>query len=166
MRTQSLRRLGMLTLPTATLLLLTPPQLASQDDLTHASRPQAVGHVHSPATAAMLGLLVPGAGHIYSHEYPPGVAFLIGVPLTFALGNEIRTWNTCMFVIFTPCEPNPEPYRTTGVAMMALAGVALVGSAIDAHRAAGRANAEHERAAGIAFLTTPRGPALAWRVRF
>ena len=146
-----------MTLTVAFLVLAAPPA-ASQ---AARSPRQELPHVHVPAVAGTLGFLVPGAGHVYSHEYAPGLAFLVGTITTYALGQEVRQWDSCMFeiVIFfpsEPCVPDPEPYRTAGTALMILAGVGWIASAIDAPRAAHRANAEHKRTAVIISGVTPR----------
>ena len=145
--------------------LLAAADLPAQSDVSR-SHAGAVRHFHSPMVAATLGALIPGAGHMYSHEYAPGVSFLVGTVVTFSIGNEIRHWDSCMFALLTACEPDPEPFRSLGLLLMGASIVGWVASAIDAPRAAQRANTEHLQAVGMALVTTPEQFGFAWRYRF
>lgn len=100
----------------------------------------------NPTTAAILGVLVPGAGHVYSTEYVRGVGIFYGTGALVGIGTFVYVIDRCTFAFLNPepCDPGPQwPHRTLGTVLIAGGIGAWVVSAIDAPRAARRANARH-----------------------
>jgi hypothetical protein len=104
-----------------------------------------------PTTAAVLGTMFPGAGHVYSTEYVRGIQIYLGTDASIGGGVLVYVLDKCGFASFdTTCNPGPQwPHRTVGVLMIG-AGIAIWAyGAIDAPRAARRANEMHRRKAQI-----------------
>ncbi|HKN66755.1 MAG TPA: hypothetical protein VJW73_10780 [Gemmatimonadaceae bacterium] len=114
----------------------------------------------NPTTAAVLGALVPGAGHVYSTEYLRGVGIYLGTTTIIGGGTLMYVIDRCTFAFLNPdpCDPGPQwPHRTLGMLMIASGVGAWVVSAIDAPRAARRANRRHGfRSAQWAPVVQPR----------
>lgn len=166
MQTTTRRRLvGQLIAASVPLFLVTA-NVAAQSVTRAPSQTRAVDHLHDPVKAAALAVFIPGAGYIYSHEYAPGVAMLVGTVPLLLFGNEVRQWNGCTFVILGACDPDREPFRALGIMMMAGSVLVWAGSVIDAPRAARRANAEHRRATGLAVTAAPGGVGVGWHLQF
>ena len=113
----------------------------------------------NPTTAAVLGALVPGLGHVYSTEYLKGVGIFYGTGSLLGLGTLIYVVDRCTFAFSAaPCNPGPQwPHRTLGTVLIAGGVGAWVVSAIDAPRAARRENARHGfRAAQWSPLVEPQ----------
>ena len=114
----------------------------------------------NPTTAAVLGALVPGFGHVYSTEYLKGLGFFMATTLSIGGGALAYTIDRCTFAFLDAgsCDPGPQwPHRTLGAVMVAGGVGAWVVSAIDAPRAARRANARHGfRSAQWSPLVEPR----------
>ena len=123
-------------------LLLSVHATAQSQDSTGASielRPD-----RRPATAAVLGTLIPGAGHIYAGEYTHGAILYVATVSGIGGGYMMYVFNRCTFT-FTPCRPETAwPHQTIGVLMIAVGVGAWVWSAIDAPRAVHRRLAERE----------------------
>lgn len=133
----------MRTIGSLGIILVCAGTLRAQDS-TQATAPTHAAEFRSPAVAAVLGTIVPGAGHIYSTEYLRGVGFYEGTVSTIGLGAMVYVIDKCTFAFDGNCHPGPEwPHQTIGL-LFAGAGVAMwVISAIDAPRAARRTNAKH-----------------------
>jgi hypothetical protein len=114
----------------------------------------------NPTTAAVLGALIPGLGHVYSTEYLRGVGIYLGTSSLIGVGTMVYVIDRCTFAFLNPdpCDPGPQwPHRTLGTLMVAGGVAAWVASAIDAPRAARRANRLHGfRSAQWAPLVEPR----------
>ena len=110
---------------------------------------QALGHPtlwRSPKTAAVLGVLLPGLGHVYSTEYLKGLGIYASTGSLIGYGTLLYEIDRCSFAFLNPepCDPGPQwPHRTLGAVMIAGGIAAWVVSAIDAPRAARRENARH-----------------------
>ena len=99
-----------------------------------------------PKVAAVLGTIVPGAGHVYSTEYLRGLGIFAGAGSLIGWGTLAYEIDRCTFAFLNdaPCDPGPQwPHRTVGALLIAGGIGAWVVSAIDAPRAARRANARH-----------------------
>ena len=126
----------------------------------------------NPTTAAVLGTVVPGAGHIYSTEYLRGASMYVGALGGIGFGAITYMVDKCTFTFLnpTPCNPGPQwPHRTLGLLMVGAGVATWAYSAIDAPRAARRANASHRRHAEIRPVLGPRssggvdlGMAMSW----
>ena len=114
----------------------------------------------NPKTAAVLGVVVPGLGHVYSTEYLKGLGIYTATGGLIGFGTLVYEIDRCTFVLFSPepCDPGPQwPHRTLGTAMIAAGLAGWIVSAVDAPRAARRANARHGfRAAQWSPLLEPR----------
>lgn len=114
----------------------------------------------NPGTAALLGAIVPGLGHVYSTEYLRGVGILYGTASLIEGGALVYDIDRCTFDFFNPehCDPGPQwPHRTLGTLLIAGGVAAWVVSAIDAPRAARRANSRHGfRSAQWSPIVEPR----------
>ena len=64
-------------------------------------------HVRNPALAAMLSLIVPGLGQIYSGKSERGVAILVA---GIIVGTLALIWQT-LFVTASPSDPFFLPYQ-------------------------------------------------------
>lgn len=97
----------------------------------------------SPATARVLGTLLPGAGHIYAGEYAKGVRSYYGTVGGIGGG-------ALAFVVGGMAAEDHEtgwPLQVAGVLLVG-AGVGVwVRSSLDAPRAAARANTKHRQIA-------------------
>jgi TM2 domain-containing membrane protein YozV len=96
----------------------------------------------SPVTAAVLGTLVPGAGHIYAGEYAKGVRYYYGSVSGIGGG-------TLMFLVggmSAEGQKTSWPMQATGVLLVGLGMSVWVRSALDAPRAAARSTAKHRQA--------------------
>jgi hypothetical protein len=111
-----------------------------------------------PTAAAVLGTIVPGAGHVYSTEYVRGASIYFGVVGGIGGGAIIYMVDKCTFAFLDPtCHPGPQwPHRAVGLIMMGTGVGMWVYSAFDAPRAARRANAIHRRHAEIRPVLEPR----------
>lgn len=122
--------------------------------LTHPVR------LRDPRAAAILGTLVPGAGHVYSTEYLQGLGIFAGTGSLIGWGTLIYEIDRCTFAFLNPepCNPGPQwPHRTVGTILIVGGIGAWVASAFDAPRAARRANARHgHRTAHWTPLIEPR----------
>lgn len=114
----------------------------------------------NPGAAAVLGAVVPGLGHVYSTEYLKGLGIYTGTVSLIGFGALVYEIDRCTFAFLNPesCNPGPQwPHRTLGAVMIAAGVGAWVVSAIDAPRAARRANARHGfRTAQWSPLVEPR----------
>ena len=113
----------------------------------------------NPTTAAVLGVVVPGLGHVYSTEYLRGVGIFYGTGSLIAVGTLVYVVDRCTFAFLNPepCDPGPQwPHRTLGTILIAGGVGAWVVSAIDAPRAARRANARHGFGPQWSPLVEPR----------
>ena len=100
-----------------------------------------------PTTAAILGTLVPGAGHVYSTEYLRGAGLFAATGSLLGMGEIIYVLDRCTFAFLSAeaCDPGPQwPHRTLGTLLIA-GGVGMwIVSAFDAPRAARRFSARHD----------------------
>jgi hypothetical protein len=112
-----------------------------------------------PIKAAVLGTLIPGAGHVYSTEYGRGAGIYFATASSIGLGALVYTIDRCTFAFLDAgtCNPGPQwPHRTLGLlAVGAGVGMWIVG-AIDAPRAAKRANERHRQQTRITPILEPR----------
>lgn len=111
----------------------------------------------NPRTAAILGTLVPGLGHVYSTEYLQGLGIWATTGSLIGWGRLAYEVDRCTFGD-APCDAGPQwPHRTLGALLIAGAGTAWIVTAIDAPRAARRANARHGlRMAQVTPVIEPR----------
>jgi hypothetical protein len=105
-----------------------------------------VGYYRNPQRALVLGILIPGAGHIYAGEYLRG--FLAYEATVGGIGGGILIFllDNCTFTVglSTTCKPGPEwPHQVLGIAGVGMGIWEWISSARDAPRAAERANARH-----------------------
>ena len=107
----------------------------------------------SPATARVLGMLLPGAGHIYAGEYATGVRSYYGTvcgigggALAFVVGG-----------MASEAHDTGWPLQVSGVLLVGLGLRVWIRSSLDAPRAAARANAKHRQAAAPLSLILRRG---------
>ena len=104
-----------------------------------------------PGVARVLGTLIPGAGHFYAGEYLRGYGVYFGSITTIAVGVLLLTADSCTFTqvlsfFVSSCEPRPVwPMRLVGASLVSLGAILWTRHAIDAPRAAERANARHRR---------------------
>ena len=94
----------------------------------------------SPATARILGTLIPGGGHVYAGEYAKGVRYYYGT--VSGIGGGALTYAVSGFA---PTRARQLPLQVTGVLMVGVGIGVWVHSSLDAPRAAARANAKHNR---------------------
>ena len=119
-----------------------------------------------PHTAQTLGSFIPGAGHLYAGETLRGLG--LGAAAVFGIASGIVYLNRheCRFVTFDVRDCNTAVSTTdqiNGVTQIAVGVAAWVFGAIDAPRAAHRANEKARRGVAIApFLRDDlvRQPAL------
>lgn len=149
------------------LALVLGRSLAAQDttqrtpDSTISKSP---GRYRNPQRARVLGILLPGAGHIYAGEYLHGVLAYEGTVGGIGSGVLIFMVNKCSFAFFSPttCNPGPEwPHQALGVVFVGMGIWEWVSSARDAPHAAERANARHNpRSSAVSpFIDPFSGPA-------
>jgi len=123
----------------------------------------------SPHRALILGIIIPGAGHIYSGEYLHG--FLNYETTVGMIGGGVMVFyfDPCIFSLFspTPCKSGPRwPYQALGVASVGIGIWEWISSARDAPHAAERANAKHRRktSAPAPIIEPPLDSHSGWRV--
>lgn len=112
----------------------------------------------SASAAVTLGVLVPGAGHVYAGEYLRGVGFYFAT--VSLIGGGVLTYeiNRCTFV-FSSCDPGPTwPEHVLGIASIAAGAAAWTISAVDARRAVHRRLAKRRAGAVLG-----RVGAIEWR---
>ena len=113
-----------------------------------------------PTVATVLGTIVPGAGHVYSTEFLRGAGIFAATGTLIGFGTMVYAVDRCTFAFLNPepCDPGPQwPHRTLGTALIAGGVAAWIVGAIDAPRAARRANARHGwRLARWTPLVVPR----------
>ena len=117
--------------------------LLAQDPSPAESRP---AHLYrNPKTALALGMLVPGAGHVYAGEYSNGFAYAIGTAAAVSGGVLVHRMNRCTTRLFdAECDPgDPWAYKVVGASLVGLGVVCWVATAFRAPRAALRANERH-----------------------
>lgn len=150
----------------AVLLLAAP--VCAQDAGGGAADPSTSSHVgnfRDPHRALMLGILIPGAGHIYAGEYLRGFLTYEATVGGIGGGAIIFLLNKCTLTLglsSTTCRPGPEwPHQVLGIAVVGVGIWEWISSARDAPRAAERANARHpNRSATITSIIDPlSGPA-------
>jgi TM2 domain-containing membrane protein YozV len=116
----------------------------------------------SPSTAAMLGVLFPGAGHVYAGEPGRGAAFFGITALNVASGLAMDHLRECKVYGFLSCEEHgddrPRYAHTVAVISYSIAAIAWLGSAIDAPRAVRRQQERQRSRLGDARL-----PSTGWR---
>ena len=109
--------------------------------------------LRSPATARFLGTVFPGGGHIYAGEYVNGARYYYGTACGIGGGA----------LAFAVSGMSPEkgaawPLQVSGVLLMGLGVAVWVRGAIDAPRAAARANVKHTKpAARLSLVLQPSG---------
>ncbi|HEX8850633.1 MAG TPA: hypothetical protein VF761_13980 [Gemmatimonadaceae bacterium] len=116
---------------------------AATHDSAHVETPY-----RNPKTAAVLGALFPGAGHVYATDYGRGAAFYFGTVSIVGLGSLVYVIDDCTFTFLSAkrCDPGPEwPHRALGAATIGVGLGWWAYGAVDAPRAARRANERHRR---------------------
>lgn len=141
-------------IPIPAVLLFFPAVRLMAQDSTRAAVPDSsaiVSQFRDPTKAAIFGTLFPGAGHVYSTEYLRGLNIYLGTAGSIGMGALVYEMDSCVFAFFnTTCNPGPEwPHRTLGIILIGVGVATWAGGAIDAPRAARRANQEHRRSAQI-----------------
>lgn len=132
----------------AAIALVSAGPILAQDTTQLSSRPDSSRQrpFRDPPTAAVLGTLVPGAGHMYSAEYGRGFGILGATWSLITAGELISITDRCMFAFFNPepCDPGPRwQARTVGTILIAGGVGTWIAGAFDAPRAARRANERH-----------------------
>lgn len=94
----------------------------------------------SPTTAAWLGALVPGAGHVYAGENLRGTGLFFAAAGGIAEGIYLYNTDPCTYSPLLTCDTASDRRgrHFVGVEVMAAGGIAWVISAIDAPRAVRR----------------------------
>ncbi|HEU5183334.1 MAG TPA: hypothetical protein VFU01_02125 [Gemmatimonadaceae bacterium] len=124
----------------AACLLATPAAVAQQ------------GHeLKSPTAARLVGLVVPGGGHMYAGEVGHGILYMAGIPGVLLAG-ALADAPVCALEALgsSECERNG-----LWTASLIVAGAAWAWSIFDAGRAAHRTNAR--RAGRTSLLIEPHG---------
>jgi hypothetical protein len=147
---------------TGCIALLLSFRLGAQDTTqvkADSTAPGVVRPYRNPQRARILGILIPGAGHIYSGEYLKGFVAYEGTVGGLGMGVLVFMVNKCTFSFLSDasCDPRPEwPHRALGVAIAGMGMWAWISSARDAPHAAERANGRHAaRASAIAPYIAP-----------
>lgn len=113
-----------------------------------------------PTAARVFGAIIPGAGHVYAGEYWRGLAYYEGTIGILGSGAMVYVLDKCTFTFLsdTPCKSPPAwRHQVAGVAIMAYGVGVWVYSAIDAGRAAERANKRYaERRAAVTPFIGPQ----------
>lgn len=119
--------------------------ILAQDTTRLSARPDSSSQraFRDPATAAVLGTLVPGAGHIYAAEYGRGVGIFAATWSLVTVGEVVYLEDRCMFAIVNPepCDRGPRWQARTAGTILIVGGVGTwIAGAFDASRAARRTN--------------------------
>ena len=108
-----------------------------------------------PQTAQALGSFIPGAGHIYAGESLRGLGLGGAAVISIASGIFFLNKRDCHFVNIglQACDSEPSSVNTiNGITQLAVGVAAWVFGAIDAPRAAQRANERWRRRVAVAPL--------------
>jgi hypothetical protein len=143
---------------TVTMLLSVVAASAGAQDSTRAvATPDSLASWYrDPHTAQTLGSFIPGAGHVYAGEKLRGVGLGAAALTGIASGIVFLNKNNCRLVTFgvESCDaPVSTANQISGITQIAVGAAAWVFGAIDAPRAAQRANAQaRRRVAATPFL--------------
>jgi len=100
-----------------------------------------LGYRKSEKTAVILGMLVPGAGHLYAGEWWKSYALFVGTSGAVAMGSVIYQWPRCGFnFLATDCSVSPAA-RVLGATVVTATLAAWAMSAVDAGEAVDRQRA-------------------------
>lgn len=136
------------------LLVLIHGPMRAQDARPSAAVADSGRLYRSPSTAGVLGALLPGAGHVYAGEYANGVRYYyasvcgIGGGALAIVTSEISRSNNSAWVL-----------QAGGVLLIGVGVGVWVKSALDAPRAASRANVKHQQATHLELMLRDRGGA-------
>lgn len=112
-----------------------------------------------PQLAQVLGIILPGAGHIYAGEYWRGYLGWVTTIGGIGMGAIVYNVDRCTFNFLsgTQCDPGPRwPNRLLGAFMVGAGVWTWISTARDAPHAAERANARHgSRRLKLAPLVEP-----------
>jgi hypothetical protein len=129
------------------LLALETAPISAQDSLSIDSTGTERLH-RDPRTAQVLGIVLPGWGHLYAGEYVRWYFTQVGVVGGLAMGAILLESEGCAFAPFaaSSCsDGRRRSHKIVGAAMLGMAAWAWISSARDAPRAAERANDRHSR---------------------
>ena len=118
---------------------------------TSAAAAQPRHEVKSSTTARLLGLVAPGAGHMYAGEVEHGILYMAGIP-SVLLAGALADAPVCALETLGASECERSGLWT---ASLIVAGAAWAWSIFDAGRAAHRTNAK--RAGRTSLLVEPHG---------
>lgn len=108
------------------------------------SAPGTTALYRNPHRAQVLGIILPGAGHIYAGEYWRGYRTWVMAVDGIGMGPFIYTLDSCSFALFSECKPGPKwPFHLLGAFMVGSGVWAWISTARDAPHAAERANERH-----------------------
>jgi hypothetical protein len=129
------------------LLALETTPLRAQDSLS--VDPAGTERLHrDPGTAQVLGIVLPGWGHLYAGEYVRWYFTQVGVVAGLAVGAMSLESEGCALALFdaSSCtRGRRRSHKIVGAAMLGMAAWTWISSARDAPRAAERANDRHAR---------------------
>jgi hypothetical protein len=121
----------------------------AQDSSRTADAPDSLGsRYRDPRTAQTLGIFIPGAGHIYAGEKLRGFGLGGAAVVGIASGIVFLEHRDCRLVTIgvESCDSEATTVnRINGITQLAVGVAAWVFAAIDAPRAAERANAQAQR---------------------
>jgi hypothetical protein len=130
-----------------TLALLIGGSLRAQSRPSEAAGVDTSPLFRNPATARVLGTLLPGAGHVYAGEYGQAVAYYAGAVSGIGGGFGLLALHGAA--------QNKEPAWPSQVGsavLFAFGAWVWVRSSMDAPRAAERANVRHANEARVSFV--------------
>ena len=131
----------------STLLFLWSGGLAAQDTTTATSPTDTQPLYRNPEAARLFGTVFPGGGHLYAGEYLNGARYYFGTVSDIGLG--------AMSLAVSGMSPDKGPawpLQVSGVVLIGLGVTVWVRGAMDAPRAAMRANAKHKAATRVSVV--------------
>lgn len=125
-------------------ILWTVP-LDAQDSTSHADSSRTDRLHRDPRIAQVLGVVLPGAGHLYAGEYSRWYFTQVMVVSSLAMGEMFLESEGCIWFGGSCTRSRRRTDRILGAGMVGYGAWLWISSARDAPRAAERANERHGR---------------------